>query len=258
MYRKSYGFIIIFSFLLNYLYAQNDFFRVGYWGIFPAPDTSFVSYEEKNLLKNSNANIIQAWLLANDPHIDSVLKQLVGHCQYGWPVRHIEDVWFDYLDSLNTTNPDRAVYHVVGYNTDDYLLGREKQFYFYGKNANVVKTTYKNEFFECLNFYTNPSSGGFALRPGFGGYYIDHEKGIYGSDDYLKGLRFMGHHIKLKDPDHPVICSGNIKYINPNLPIILNDSVDVIESQYYPFRRDVTYDSYDYEYQQDIIKNVIE
>ena len=62
MYRKSYGFIIIFSFLLNYLYAQNDFFRVGYWGIFPAPDTLKVSDTEKRLIENSNANTIQAWL----------------------------------------------------------------------------------------------------------------------------------------------------------------------------------------------------
>ncbi len=253
-------FTLLFIVLLNYLSAQNDFFRVGFWGIFPAPDTSFVSPNEKILLENSNANVIQAWLLANDRHIDKILKQLIGRGRYQWPVRQIENIWFNYLDSLNKANPANAVYHIVGYNTDEPLLGNEKQFYYYGKVANQIKTnrTYQKNFFECLKFYTDSTLGGFALRLGFGGYYIDHEKAILKSDEYLKGLRFIGHHIKLKDKQHPVICSGNINFINPHLPIILNDSIDVLESQFYPFKQKVTYNSFQYDYQHFTIKSIIE
>ena len=235
--------------------VNKDIFRVGYWAVFPAPDILHISSNERRLLANSGANVIQAWLTDNTDEKRPVYDKY-AHVYNGCLYRQIEDAWLDYLDSLNTADSQKQLVYIAGYTTHNSKTakyGGTKQFTYFGRYANEFVSNPKKmipAFDECLLFYTNKDSG-FAWRPGFGGYYVDHETAYSNRNpDYRKGLRYMCERIRARDSSAIIVSSGNIRAVRPDFFPALQGRLDVFESQHYPFRRNTPYKSDSPEYQQ--------
>lgn len=106
MQKVKFSLLLFFTIVFILVCNGDDYFRVGHWGVYPEPNTVQVSDNDQRLLRESEANILQAWLMDKSYYKKPVYDTFASTHPDAY--RDIENVMFDHLD---TTNID----YIAGY-----------------------------------------------------------------------------------------------------------------------------------------------